>query len=181
MKYAEKITEEIKDVVYQIKVDQMQKIVADILQSTRIFVAGQGRSGFMMKSFAMRLMHIGFEANVVGETVTPSIKKGDLLIIGSGSGETESLVAMSLKTKELGAKVAVVTTNANSTIAKQAETIVKLKAQAKGDESSTSTIQPMGSLFEQCLLICLDSVILILMDEKKKDGNIMFTRHANIE
>ena len=36
---------------------------------------------------AMRLMHVGFEAHVVGEATTPSIAEGDRLMVFSGSGE----------------------------------------------------------------------------------------------
>jgi 6-phospho-3-hexuloisomerase len=46
----------------------------------------------MVKAFAMCLMQMGIDAYVVGETVTPNLEKEDLLIIGSGSGETKSLV-----------------------------------------------------------------------------------------
>ena len=57
----------------------------------------------------MRLMHMGKQVYVVGEIVTPSIQQGDLLLIVSGSGETESLVAMAKKAKRLGATIATVT------------------------------------------------------------------------
>ena len=40
----------------------------------------------------MRLMHMGFDTYVVGEVVTPSITDKDVLLIGSGSGSTSSLV-----------------------------------------------------------------------------------------
>ena len=57
-----------------------------------MFCAGAGRSGFQVKGFAMRLMHMGISSYVVGETCTPNIKEGGLLVICSGSGETKSLV-----------------------------------------------------------------------------------------
>ena len=43
------------------------------------------------------------------------------------------------------------------------------------------SVQPMGSLFEQSLLICLDYVILILMDKTQITAEEMFARHANLE
>ena len=56
-----------------------------------VFVAGSGRSGLAMRSFAMRLIHLGLSAHVVGETTTPRITDRDLLLIGSGSGSTPGL------------------------------------------------------------------------------------------
>lgn len=57
----------------------------------------------------MRMMHMGIDAYVVGETVTANLEKGDLLIIGSGSGETKTLVSIAEKAKSLGGTVAAVT------------------------------------------------------------------------
>lgn len=45
-------------------------------------------------------MHLGFNVQVIGDVTTTFAKEGDLLIIGSGSGETQSLVAMSQKAKK---------------------------------------------------------------------------------
>lgn len=179
--YAQQIIRELERTLIKTDNMQIEKLVKEIIKAKRIFVAGQGRSGFMVKSFAMRLMHIGFEAYVVGETITPSIQSGDLLIIGSGSGETGSLVMMAKKAKESDVQLAVITTNANSSIGKISDVVIGICAQAKGDEDNESTVQPMGSLFEQCLLLLLDSVILSLMDLTKKDGNKMFGKHANLE
>ena len=48
----------------------------------RIFVTGAGRTGFIMKSFGIRLMQLGFDVFFIGDTNTPSTSKRDLLIIG---------------------------------------------------------------------------------------------------
>ena len=162
---------------------QAESLADHILQANSIFVAGAGRSGLGIKAFAMRLMHIGYQVHVVGEITTPNIKEGDLLLIGSGSGETQSLVSMAKKAKSLGAKVALVTIFPQSTIGSCADCIVKIDAptpkSALANESKS--IQPMGSLFEQCLLLLLDIIILKLMDRSGKDSDTMFTRHANLE
>ncbi|WP_141432153.1 6-phospho-3-hexuloisomerase [Bacillus sp. 03113] len=162
--------------------EEAEKLVDKILQSKKIFVAGAGRSGFMVKSFAMRMMHMGLDAYVVGETVTPNLQSDDLLIIGSGSGETKSLVSMAEKAKSLGAGVALVTIFPESKIGQLADVAIKLPAKAKAEKDSEyHTIQPMGSLFEQSLLLFLDAVILRFMEKKGLDSDTMFTRHANLE
>lgn len=68
-------------------------IVAGELNAARhVVVAGEGRSGFMAKAFAMRLMHLGVPVHVVGETTTPALGSADLLVAVSGSGTTASTV-----------------------------------------------------------------------------------------
>ncbi|MGG0582792.1 6-phospho-3-hexuloisomerase [Priestia megaterium] len=162
--------------------EEAEKLVNGILESKKVFVAGAGRSGFMAKSFAMRMMHMGIDSYVIGETVTPNFEKEDILIIGSGSGETKSLVSMAEKAKSIGGKIATVTIFPDSTIGQLADVTIKLpgspKDQSKGDYK---TIQPMGSLFEQTLLLFYDAVILRFMEKKGLDTNKMYGRHANLE
>ncbi|ANE48795.1 6-phospho 3-hexuloisomerase [Paenibacillus swuensis] len=154
----------------------------------QIMVAGAGRSGLMMRAFAMRLMHMGFRAYVVGETVTPGIGPGDLLLIGSGSGETRSLAGMAEQAAKHGADVAAVTIRPDSAIGRQSAAVVTVPAQPKdgaaGDTAEAAgavTAQPMGTLFEQSLLIVLDAVVLNLMRQLEASGAAMYTKHANLE
>ncbi|WP_027416672.1 6-phospho-3-hexuloisomerase [Aneurinibacillus terranovensis] len=180
--YLVKIIKELHRSVDVIADEEAEKLVDGILQSKKIFVAGAGRSGFMAKSFAMRMMHMGLNTYVVGETVTPNLEKGDILIIGSGSGETKSLVSMAEKAKSLDGTVAVVTIFPESTIGQLADIVVKLPGSPKDkSDSGYKTIQPMGSLFEQTLLLFYDAVILRFMEKKGLDSATMFGRHANLE
>ncbi|PWC11096.1 6-phospho-3-hexuloisomerase [Brenneria roseae subsp. americana] len=182
-KYSEKILRELQGTLSQIDDTQAENLAERILASGKILVAGAGRSGFAVKAFAMRLMHMGFDAYVVGETVTPNLEPEDLLLIGSGSGETGSLVTMATKAKALHGKLALVTIFPESSIGKLADITVRIPAptpKAKADNGLTS-IQPMGSLFEQSLFLFLDTLILKLMEKKSKDSDTMFKRHANLE
>ncbi|PLR79922.1 6-phospho-3-hexuloisomerase, partial [Bacillus canaveralius] len=159
-----------------------ERLVDRILESKKVFVAGAGRSGFMAKSFVMRMMHMGLDAYVVGETVTPSLEKEDILIIGSGSGETKSLVAMAEKATSIGAATALATIAPESTIGRLSDFTIKLPAKPKaGADSDYNTIQPMGSLFEQSLLVFYDAIVLRLMDKKGLESGVMYGRHANLE
>ena len=136
----------------------------------------------MAKSFVMRLMHMGLDAFVVGETVTPSLEEDDILIIASGSGETKSLVSMAEKAKTIHASVAVVTISPESTIGKLSDLAIKIPAKPKaGADTDYKTIQPMGSLFEQTLLLFFDAVILRIMNKKGLESGVMYGRHANLE
>lgn len=42
--------------------EEGEKLVKGIFESSKIFVAGPGSSGFMAKSFEMRMIHMGIDA-----------------------------------------------------------------------------------------------------------------------
>lgn len=184
---AHSILDELHRTIKSIPEQDIEQLVGQIAETGAragsIFVAGAGRSGLMMRAFAMRLMHAGLNAYVVGEAVTPGLQAGDLLIIGSGSGETGSLVNMAAKAKKLGANVALATVRPDSTIGQLADTVLVVPAASKeeNDGGVTTTIQPMGSLFEQSLLLLFDAVVLSCMDRLGVDSAAMFGRHANLE
>jgi len=180
---AARILEEIDSTLRRIDHREVEPILDAIDNAERVFCAGSGRSGLMMRSFAMRLMHMGFHAYVVGETVTPAIGGNDMLIIGSGSGETGSLRIMAEKAKAIGADIALLTVMPKSSIGGIADLVVHIPATtAKVNVSGgTDTVQSRGSLFEQCLFILLESLVLSIMQKSGFDpGNIMM-RHANLE
>ena len=160
---------------------QLTEAMNVIAGAGQVFVAGAGRSGLMGKAFAMRLAHLGKPTFVIGETTTPPIRKGDVLILCSGSGETKSLLSMAQKAKVMEASVLVLTIHQNSSIGQLADVIIQIHAAAKEDEGKRQSIQPMGSLFEQSLIITLDGIILSLMRKMDQDTGTMFERHANLE
>ncbi|WP_298831008.1 6-phospho-3-hexuloisomerase [uncultured Planococcus sp.] len=179
--FTDEILAELKLTFARIDDEQAEKLVTGILQAKKVFVAGGGRSGFMAKAFVMRMMHVGLDAYVVGETVTPNLEADDIFIVGSGSGETQSLAAMTKKAKTIGATVVAITTNPDSTIGSLSDIQIEIPAQAKADGTSGKSIQPMGSLFEQSLLLFYDAVILRFMDKKGLNSDTMYGRHANLE
>lgn len=162
-----KVIEELSDSIKLISEKESESLVNEILKAKKIFVTGAGRSGLMGKAFAMRMMHMGFDAHVIGETTTPNFTDEDLLIIGTGSGETRTLVPIAQKAKELGGKIA--------------DLIVKLPGARKDLEGSYNTIQPMGSLFEQTMLLFYDATILSLMEKRNLNSGKMYGKHANLE
>lgn len=176
------IAQELEDVLGGVNPAEAEALSRSIRAARAVFVAGAGRSALMMKAFAMRLMQIGLRVYVVGEVVTPAIGEGDLLVIGSGSGETGGLALNAQKAKKAGATLALITTNPASTIGKLADTIVCVPVgteKVKGG-SGRPSIQPGGSAFEQSLLLLGDAVVLELMAAMPKDTSVM-TLHANLE
>lgn len=177
------IIHEIRTALAEIDEEQTAWLVKRIVSAQRIFVAGTGRSGLMVRAFAVRLMHLGYTTFVVGETVTPSLQKGDLLIIGSGSGETGTIRVIAEKAKKTGAGLALITAFPQSSIGKLADVIITLRAPTtKGlQPGAFASIQPMGSLFEQCLLLYLDLIVMLLMAEGNISSDAISNRHANLE
>jgi 6-phospho 3-hexuloisomerase len=144
----------------------------------RIFISGAGRSKLVGNFLGMRLMHSGYDVSMVGEIVTPSIKEGDLLIIISGSGETEQLVAFTNKAKSVGAKIVLICSKAESTIGDLADGVFQI---GKQDLYKTVKGMPMGTVFELSTLCFLESVVSHLIWEKEIPEEKMRERHANME
>ncbi|QJD29236.1 bifunctional 3-hexulose-6-phosphate synthase/6-phospho-3-hexuloisomerase [Methylococcus geothermalis] len=147
-------------------------------RSRRIFVAGAGRSGLVGRFFAMRLMHGGYQAYLVGEIVTPSIQKGDLLIVISGSGETETMIAYTKKAKEQGANIALISTRDKSTIGDMADMVFRI---GTPEQYGKVVGMPMGTTFELSTLVLLEATIAHIIHTKKIPEEQMRTRHANLE
>lgn len=147
-------------------------------QAKHIFVAGAGRSGLIGRFFAMRLMHGGYQAFIVGEIVTPSIGKGDLLIVISGSGETETMIAFTKRAKELGASIALITTKSSSTIGDMSDVVFRI---GTPEQYGKVVGMPMGTTFELSTLLFLEATISHVIHTKKIPEEQMRTRHANLE
>lgn len=182
--YTEKILGELTDNLRYVNDEQLSKLINAILSADHIFTAGAGRSGLAMKAFTMRLMHLGLSVSSVGEMSTPHSRKGDLLIIGSGSGETESLAAMAKKAKKNGVTIALITTNEESAIAKLAEVVVALPGispKLENESLKMTSIQPMGSAFEQISFLVYDGIVMELMDRMSETSDTMYLRHADLE
>jgi 6-phospho-3-hexuloisomerase len=154
-----------------------------ILQAPRIFVAGRGRSGLQMRAFAMRLMHLGLTIYVVDDVTTPAIASTDLLLIGSASGRTASLVEFAARARSMGVRIGLITSADTSPIADRANVIVHVRAPSPkaGEPGEKPSIQPMANLFEQTLGLLLDIVTLQLMQTLNLTSDQMFLRHANLE
>lgn len=180
--YSMQIVKEIERTLSGVNSAIGEDIVNMIISAKRVFVAGAGRSLLMLRGFAMRLMHLGLTSYVVGETVTPSIQNGDLLIIGSGSGETASLVKTAEKAKSLGVDVALITIFQQSTIGIMADCVLTMDAPTSKVSNDFMSIQPGGSCFEQSMLILFDSFVLQVAEKLKLDANEnLKLRHANLE
>jgi 6-phospho-3-hexuloisomerase len=180
----DQILAEVAACVHQVSAESLAQAGALIESAPRIFVAGAGRSGLCMRALAMRLMHIGKTAYVVGETTTPALAPANLLIIGSGSGQTASLLTIVAQARRQSAIILLFTTDATSPLAEQSDYRVVIPAPAfKTAEQvrGLNSVQPLGTLFEQSFLILCDCLILGLMQRTGVSAGQMVERHANLE
>ena len=159
----EQIEAEIHSVLSKVQEDNVAAFLAELSPKKRIFVDGEGRSGFSAKGFAMRLMHIGYTVYFVGETITPAVEAGDVFIAVSGSGSSQNVVNDAEKAKKKGARVLAVTSKVESPLGKCADLVLEIPGTVKGDAGEArKSIQLLSSLFDQSLHIVLDAVCLEL-------------------
>lgn len=180
--YALNIISELEKTISMVNVQDTDDFIERILKAKRIFVAGSGRSLLMLRAFAMRLMHMGLTAYVVGDTVTPAIMDEDVLVIGSGSGETEGLILKARKAGKIGAQVIALTIFPDSSITKYADmTLIIPGATNKVKVNRTQSIQPGANLFEQSMLIVLDGATMKIAEIIGIDIKPASALHANLE
>lgn len=154
------------------------KLLKLVDEAGRIFIGGAGRSLLVSRFFAMRLVHSGYNVNMIGEIVTPAIKAGDLLVLVSGSGGTETLLPFVKKAKSVGAKLVVISMKKSSPMADAADLTIQI-----GNDNSFPLTKgmPMGSQFELSTLLYLEGAIGDIIEAKGLTEESMRAIHANLE
>ncbi len=176
------IFNELQASIAQISDNDIHLFGENLKRAKRIYVVGEGRSGLMTKAFAMRLMHLGMNVYVVGETVTPAIKAADMLVAISGSGTTESVNLVARKAKEIGCDVIAVTANPNSLLCEQAGQVFRVPGATKYRRAGEpESVQLLSSLFDQTLHLFLDAVCLHIAKRDDKGGEHAKAMHSNLE
>jgi len=169
----------------------IEMLLENLKDSRKVLVIGAGRSGLAGRAFAMRLMHLGFNVYVFGETITPAVGEGDLIFSISGSGSTKLVVSASVAAKEMRAKVLAISSHRDSPLAKLADHTVVIPGRTKlatEDDYAVRQIlgeheplAPLGTLFEITLNVFLDSLVAELMKRLGKTEMDLKRRHATIE
>jgi 6-phospho-3-hexuloisomerase len=175
------VGDEITGTVAKIDEQQLAGLAAQLGQSGRVFAAGAGRSGLVLRMAAMRLMHLGLTVHIAGDTTTPAISSGDLLLVASGSGTTSGVVKSAETASKAGARIAAFTTNPDSPLARLADTVVIIPAAQKTDHGSSVSRQYSGSLFEQSLFLATEALFQSLWENTDVPAEELWLRHANLE
>ncbi len=160
------------------------RTLIDLLESSgRVFCAGRGRSELQVRGFAMRLMHLGLRCYVVGDTTTPAIAAGDVLVVASGTAATSTLRPIVERARASGARVVLLTATPGGPLAEHAEALITIDAPASRADpfAPGAPLLPMGSRFELSLAILFEAIVVLLMARRRVTVSEMFARHANLE
>jgi len=180
---------------YMIRENEVRAFI-DMLIKTKalgkkILIVGAGRSGLVGRAFALRLLHMGFQVFVYGDTIVPAVSKGDLVIAISGSGLTASVVLAAKTAKKVGARVVAITSHKYSPLGRIADFIVFVPGRTKIAKEHDYYVRqilgqhepltPLGTLFEISALVLLDGIVAELMRRLELTEEELRARHANIE
>jgi 6-phospho-3-hexuloisomerase len=115
------------------------------------------------------------------------------MIVFSGSGKTKTVADIAETAKEIGGRICLITSNADSRIGRIADVIVIIEHERDqvADDAAEFEIRqmmgehksfaPLGTLFETASMIFADAVISRLMEITKTDESALKNRHTNIE
>ena len=176
------ITEELAVTLGQIEEAEVERLLDAIQKAEKVFFVGVGRVLLSLEATAKRLAHLGIKTYVVGQITEPAITEKDLLIVGSGSGESAFPLIIAKKAKSLNAAVAHIGSNPNSSMKENTDIFVRIPVSTKLNlPNEVPSVQPMTSLFEQSLLLLGDTLALMIIREKNIDMKSLWQYHANLE
>jgi len=192
---ANEIIAGIKSSMEELNMKEVEQLIQLLLEAKdkKIFIVGIGRSGFVARAFALRLMNLGFNVYFLGETITPAAEKGDLLIAISGTGATKMVLTASAAAKDIGATVIAITSFPESQLGQMADHSVTIKGRTKTgwprEEDylarqiigEREPLTPLGSVFENNCMVFLDSLVVELMHRLGRTEEDLKRRHATIE
>jgi 6-phospho-3-hexuloisomerase len=192
---SEEIIDCIKACMEELNLKEVERFIALLLEAKekKIFTVGMGRSGFVARAFALRLMNLGFNVYFLGETITPAAEKGDVLIAISGTGSTKMVLTASSAARDIGATVVAITSFPKSQLGQMADLIVTIKGRTKAGMpkeedylarqiiGEREPLTPLGSIFENNSMVFLDSLIVELMHRMGRTEADLKRRHATIE
>jgi 6-phospho-3-hexuloisomerase len=192
---AEEIISGIKEAIDGLNPNEVERLIQLLTEAKnkKIFVVGMGRSGFVGRAFALRLMNLGFNVYFLGETITPAAEKGDILIAISGTGATKIVLTAGAAAKEIGATVIAITSFPESPLGRLADLAVTIKGRTKAGwpkeedylarqlMGEREPLTPLGSIFENNCMVFLDGLIVELMQRMGRTEEDLRRRHATIE
>jgi len=167
----------------KISYEQIDSAIQLIRTSRSVFVTGAGGSGLVSRFLAMRLTHLGFGANIVGDQTAGPFTRKDVLIAISHTGETVSTISFAQEAKQLGGRIIAITSNVNSSLARLADSAIELAA---GDEEYPILADlgkrfSSGMLFEVNALAFVMALTVELLSRTGQNGRQLEERHATLE
>ena len=152
----------------------VEKFIELILSKKTIFIYGSGRSGLVGQYFAVRLVQMKLDVHFVGDMTTPIIGKDDLTIVISNTGETMSAVQTANIARRIGSHVVSITGAKTSKLANASNTVIVVNPKTEVKKE----LIPLGTLFEDSVIVMLDSIIPLIMDKLNQTEESMRKNHA---
>jgi len=177
------VLEELQRTLSRIDPSSLERLKDDILAADQVFFVGVGRVMLSLQSVCKRLAHLGIKAHYVGEITEPHLNKGDLLIVGSGSGGSLFPLGIAKKARSaVDCKIVHIGSNPESEMKDVCDYMVRIPVRTKLYlEDEIDSCQPMTSLFEQSLLLVGDILAKLIIEEKHLDMKSLWQYHANME
>lgn len=177
-----RIISECSQALSSIREADVAAYLAMIESAEQVFFVGVGRVLLSLEAMAKRYAHLGIKTVVVGQITEPAITPNDVLVVGSGSGETLFPAGIARKAKALGARVIHIGSNPKSGLREVADLFVRIPVESRAQmEDEISSLQPMTSLFEQVLLLFGDTTAMMMVEKKEIDIKELWRYHANLE
>lgn len=172
--------------------DQLKEFMDAIMKAKKIFIMAGGREGISLRSFAMRLSHLGKETHWIWDDTTPAMGEGDLFLVSMGSGDVGMFRYIIEQASKTGAKIGMITgLPEGKLVEKYADLILFIHSAVYFSTGAydaehpqhdvVKTMQPMGNLYEQHLYMLLDIIVILLKDEMGQTYDDMEKRHRNVE
>jgi len=174
-------TQNICNVFDAIDPEYVDRFLNNLLDFKRIFLAERGRTGLILQTFEMRLVHLGKCANMIGLPITPRITKDDCLLVASGSGNTDGLILIAEKAKREGVYLFVISSQKKAVLPEMADNVLILQTYLGKEESDQENKVVQGTLFEQSLFITLDSMVGVIKDIEGQTFDDLSNRHVFLE
>lgn len=164
-----------KKAVDSIPRKSVDEFIELLMEKDKIFIYGSGRSGLIGQLFAVRLVQMGFVVYFVGDMTTPIIGRNDLTVLISNTGQTMSVVQTAEISRRIGSHVVSISSSLSSKLAHNSDTRILLQVE-KTEE--TARLAPLGTIFEDSVLLFLDSLVPELMRKMQVTESDMRRKHA---
>lgn len=173
------ILDEIRESVKQLEERGLFRMAEELMDADRIFLAGTGRCDQIMRSFAMRLMHLSLDCYVVRDVTTPAIRKGDVLVLCSLTPDHRWLMDLAKRAYAQDARIVLLSPQKDSATGDLcALSVLVPKALPV---MAMPSMQAAGVVFEQCCFVLCDTLILHLSGRLNRSNETLLKNRANLE
>lgn len=172
---------EIRLPLMQMDDNAIERLATEVLAARRIVIYAMGRELLSLRAFGMRLVHHGLDAHIAGDVTALPISKGDLGIVSVGPGDLDMSRAMAGLIRKSGARLAIITAQPDGAVSQMADSLYVIPAQTMANDAGSTSILPMGTVYEIAMLIFVDLVAVQIRESTGQSLDEIRARHFNLE